>query len=428
MAPGSEGASNGRRDWTFWLALAGRGWGKTRVGSEWVIEKARENPGCHIALVGATADDTKKTMLSSGLESVEGAAGILAVAPPDFYPAYLSSTRTLSFPNGTRCTLYSAEEPNRLRGPQHHFAWVDELAAWDRDQAAFDQLMFGLRLGGRPQACITTTPLPIDILRGLLKNKETVVTRGTTYENRSNLSELYFRSIITKYEGTRLGRQELEGVLLEDHPGALWTAAQIDLLRTKTAPREYKRIVVAIDPAASENIESAETGIVVAGIADCFCTGKIEEHGFVIADQTCKLSPDGWAKEAIAAYKEHKADRIIAETNQGGSMVEAVLRATDDRIPYRSVRAKEGKRVRAEPIAALYEQGKVHHIGLFEKLEDQLTSWDPLVSKRSPDRLDALVWAFTELMLGSHAPPLTQPEDLGQRRTAHASVSDDWDD
>jgi phage terminase large subunit-like protein len=405
LAPGTPGAAIDRADWTYWLLLAGRGFGKTRAGAEWAVEKARALPGSHGALVGATADDVRKTMVGSGLEGIEGATGILCVSPLDFRPTYEPSKRTLSWPNGTVATLYSAEEPDRLRGPQHGWGWVDEVAAWDKQAAAFDQFLFGLRYGLRPQACITTTPRPIKLVRDLLADPRTVVTRGSTFANVENLSPSFLTSIVGKYEGTRLGRQELYAELLEDVPGALWMSDRIEQLRVKQAPVPLRRVVVAVDPAVSSSETSDETGIVVAGIALCRCRGTEEMHGFVLADLSGRYSPAGWAREVIAAYHAHRADRIVAEANNGGALVEANLRAVGGSVSYRAVHAAQGKRTRAEPVAALCEQGKVHHVGLHARLEDQLTTWDPLSSAKSPDRLDALVWALTELMLRSSPRP-----------------------
>ena len=400
LAPGSPGAENPRSDWTFWMLCAGRGFGKTKAGAEWVIEKAREHPGAHIALVAATADDARKTMLSSGLEGVPGMSGILAVSPSDFRPIYEPSKRTVTWSNGSVATLYSAEEPDRLRGPQHTHCWVDEIAAWTGEQAAWDQIRFGLRLGQHPQAVITTTPRPIKIVRDLLTDPLCVTTRGRSSDNAANLAPALFSSLLSKYEGTRLGRQELDGEVLEDVQGALWSGDAIDRLRVQLHPA-LRRIVVAIDPAVSNHDGSDETGIIVAGIGECPCkgAGKEELHGFVLADLSGKHSPDEWGRAAIGAYRDFKADRIIAEVNNGGALVEANLRTIDRNAAYKAVHAVQGKRTRAEPIAALTEQGKIHHVGAFPKLEEQLTTWAALSGQQSPDRLDALVWALSELML-----------------------------
>ena len=317
LAPGTTGAAIDRDTWTFWLLLAGRGWGKTRVGAEWVCEMARNNPGTHGALVAPTFPDAQKVMLSYGLEGQQGASGILAVSSDDFRPVYEMSRNRLVWPNGTVADLYTAEEPGRLRGPQHHWAWVDEIAAWEKEQAAWDQLLFGLRLGQHPQACITTTPRPIAIVRQILADPATVVTRGRTTDNRDNLAPAFFDSIVRKYEGTRLGRQELDGEILEEAEGALWSGDMIERLRVRAAPDGMRRVVVAIDPAVSNEANSDETGIIVAGVAPCACKSnghRVEElHGFVIADYSGKHSPNAWARAAVKAYHEHKADRIVAE-------------------------------------------------------------------------------------------------------------------
>jgi phage terminase large subunit-like protein len=269
---------------------------------------------------------------------------------------------------------------------------------WQKEQSAWDELLFGLRLGARPQACITTTPRPIKILRDLLRDTQAVVTRGNTYANRENLAPGFLSKIVGKYEGTRLGRQELYAEILDDVPGALWQLSRIEELRVRVAP-ELRRIVVAIDPAVSSSETSDETGIVVAGVGPCSCRGAEELHGFVLEDRSGKYTPYGWAQQAVDAYRAHHADRIVAEKNQGGQLVEVNMRTVDQRVPLTLVHATQGKRTRAEPVAALYEQGRVHHVGAHARLEDQLCTWDPATSTKSPDRLDALVWALTELML-----------------------------
>jgi phage terminase large subunit-like protein len=375
-------------------------------------------PNSHGALVAATSDDARKTMLSAGMESVTGMSGILAVSPPDFRPVYEPSKRMLTWPNGSVATLYTAEEPDRLRGPQHHWAWVDEIAAWANEQAAWDQLLFGLRLGRQPQAVITTTPRPIPIVRRILADKHAVVTRGRSRDNSANVAPAIFDTILSRYEGTRIGRQELDGEVLEDAEGALWNGAQIERLRVRIHPA-LRRVVVAIDPAVSNNEGSDETGIVIAGVGECPCKGTPELHGFVLEDRSGKHSPDEWARAAIGAYQDHSADRIVAEINNGGALVEMNLRTVDRNVAYLGVHAAQGKRTRAEPVAALYEQGKVHHVGSFAKLEDQLCTWEALSGQRSPDRLDAMVWALTELMLAgqeTNAELMLRQYELSQSR------------
>lgn len=370
--------------WRTWLVQAGRGFGKTRCGSEWVRAAAERDGRERFAFVGATAADARDVM-------VEGESGILAVSPPWFRPIYEPSKRRLTWPNGARATLFSAEEPERLRGPQHTKAWCDETAAWFYPEA-WDQLQFGLRLGAHPQCVVTTTPRPTDLIRRIIRAADTVVTRGSTFDNAANLAPSFLEAVRRKYEGTRLGRQELFAELLEDTPGALWTIKQLDALRVPRAPARYQRVVVAIDPSVTSTGESDECGIVVAGIGE-------NGDGYVLDDLSGIMSPDTWAKTAIKAYRDYGADRIVAEVNNGGDMVEATLRTVESGVSYKAVHASRGKRIRAEPVAALYEQERVHHVGGFAKLEDQMTTWDASSDQRSPDRLDALVWALTELML-----------------------------
>lgn len=366
----------------IWLILAGRGWGKSRTGAEFVRDCIAQGYQ-RGALVAPTAADARDVM-------VEGESGLMAICPPDNMPDYEPSKRRLTWPNGALCTLYAAEKPDRLRGPQHDFFWADELAAWKYVQETWDMLMFGLRLGIRPKGVVTTTPRPIKTLKELLKMGNVITTKGGTLENRGNLAPSFFTAIIDKYQGTRLGRQELDAEILDDNPDALWSRKQIEDLRVNQAP-DLVRVVVAIDPQATNNPNSAETGIVVAG------KGR-DGHGYVLDDVSIKGTPDQWASRAVNAYHEHKADRIIGEANNGGDMVEYTVRTIDRHVPYKKVHASRGKLIRAEPISALYEQGKIHHIGMFALLEDQMCEWVP--GDTSPDRLDALVWAMTELMLG----------------------------
>ncbi len=376
----------------MWLLLAGRGFGKSRTGAEWVREQVESGRSRRIALVAPTAADVRDVM-------IEGESGLLAICPPWNMPVYESSKRRLTWPNGAIATTYSAEEPDRLRGPQHDAAWCDEVAAW-RYPETWDMLMFGLRLGVDPRCVVTTTPKPIPIIRNLLKNPTTAITRGSTYENRANLAEAFFEQIVAQYEGTRLGRQELYAEVLDDVEGALWTRALIDQHRVKVAP-ELKRIVVAIDPAITASDDSDETGIVVAGLG-------VDNHGYALDDLSLRASPDGWARRAVEAYHARKADRIVAEVNQGGDMVEYTIRTVDPRASIKKVHAARGKQTRAEPIVALYEQGRIHHVGVLPQLEEQMCNWVPGMD--SPDRMDAAVWAFTELMLGQRSmPPVRKP-------------------
>jgi phage terminase large subunit-like protein len=374
-------------DWRVWLLLAGRGFGKTRSGAEFVRARVEAGLARRVALVAPTAMDARAIM-------VEGESGILAIGQDDDRPIYEPSLHRLTWPNGAIATTYSADEPNRLRGPQHDFAWCDELAAW-RYPAAWDMLMFGLRLGNDPRIVVTTTPRPIRLIRELLADPKVVTTRGRTIENQANLAPSFLDQIVRRYQGTRLGRQELDAELLEDVPGALWQRGIIEAART-AALQELTRIVVAIDPAATSGEGADETGIIVAG-------RDAAGHGYVLADASGHYAPVEWARVAIAAYAAHRADRIIGEVNNGGDMVEATLRMIDPAVPFRAVRASRGKAARAEPVAALYEQGRMHHLGAFPRLEDQMCAFTPDFDRAaagySPDRVDALVWAVTELML-----------------------------
>jgi phage terminase large subunit-like protein len=373
-------------DWRVWLLLAGRGFGKTRSGAEYVRACVESNSAKRVALVAPTAADARDVM-------VEGESGLLAVASPDYRPLYEPSRRRISWPNGAVATCFSADEPERLRGPQHDLAWCDELAAW-RYAEAWDNLMLGLRLGPDPRAVVTTTPKPIKLLRDLLALDGVFVTRGSTFENRENLAPAFLDSVVKRYQGTRLGRQELEAELLEDVPGALWTRAMIESSRVKETP-EMHRVVVAIDPAASAGPGADETGIIVAGLGH-------DGQAYVLDDLSGRYSPRDWAARAVAALKRHQGDRIVAEINNGGEMVEATLRAVDSNASFKALRASRGKAIRAEPVAALYEQGRVRHVGAFPALEDQLCAFtadfDRARAGYSPDRLDALVWAVSELM------------------------------
>jgi predicted phage terminase large subunit-like protein len=372
-------------DWLGWLILAGRGFGKTRAGAGWVHEMVETRQAGRIALVAATAADARDTL-------VEGVSGLLNTASPWCRPIYEPSKRRLTWPNGAVATTFSSEEADRLRGPEHDAAWADELAAWDDPQATWDMLQFGLRLGARPRWLATTTPRPIKILKELIARDDVVVTRGSTFENAANLAPTFLAAVRKRYEGTRLGRQELNAELLSDTPGALWQMEWLDRDRV-TAVGDCSRIVVALDPAASNNEGSDETGIVVAGATD--------EQMYVLDDLSGRYQPHEWARKAIDAYHRHKADRIVAEVNNGGQMVEATIRAIDPRVSFKAVHASRGKVVRAEPIAALYEQRKVHHHGCFGTLEDQMcaftTDFDRGRAGYSPDRVDALVWALSEL-------------------------------
>jgi phage terminase large subunit-like protein len=395
-------------DWQIWLVLAGRGFGKTRCGAEWAREQVKAGAS-RLGLIAPTASDARDVM-------VEGESGLLAVCwagdkthdgVPLGRPSYEPSKRRLTWANGAIATLFSAEEPERLRGPQHDRLWCDELAAWKYLRETWDMAMFGLRLGDNPRTCITTTPKPLPLVKEIAKDERTVITKGSTFDNASNLAPTFLKAIRDKYEGTRLGRQELNAEILDDLPGALWQRDAIDKGRVRQCP-DLQRIVVAVDPSGTkgESDDGDEIGIVVAGKG-------VDGRGYILADQTCKLSPDGWGRRAVDAYHgrwsqtpdRFKADRIVAERNFGGAMVEHVIRTIDRTASYKEVTASRGKVARAEPVAALYEQGRVSHVGSFPELEDQMCSIAPegYVGEGSPDRADALVWALTELMITGSA-------------------------
>ena len=370
------------------MILSGRGWGKTRTGAEWLAWQACYFPKTRWAVVAPTFTDARDTCVEgeSGLLSILRRYG--ALREPN---GWNRSMGQLFLTNGSQIKLFSAEEPERLRGPQFHGAWCDELAAWKYPET-WDQLQFGLRLGDKPQTVVTTTPKPKPLIRSLTGRTDgtVAITRGSTFENKANLAASALVELQARYAGTRLGRQELEGEILEDIEGALWTQDNIDQNRVERAPIDMQRIVVAIDPAVTANEESDETGIVVAGKNN-------QGEMFVLADYTTKSSPMGWAQRAIDAYREHNADAIIAEVNNGGDMIPTLIKSIDPNVRVKTVRATRGKQLRAEPIAALYEQNRAHHVGHFEQLETQMTTWTP-EDPKSPDRLDALVWAAAELI------------------------------
>lgn len=385
-------------EWLTWVILAGRGFGKTRCGSEWVRSMVcgstplAKGQAHRVALVAETAADGRDVM-------VEGDSGILGVHPKAFRPTYQPSMRRLTWPNGAVATLFNATEPDQLRGPQHDLAWCDELAKWRYAQETWDMLQFGLRLGENPKQLITTTPRPIVLLKKIMSDPRTTVTRGSTYENADNLAKPFMENIKAKYEGTRLGRQELDAEVLDDVPGSLWTREGIDKTRRKRGDKlpDMQRVVVAIDPAGKSQETAisegtAETGIVVAGLG-------VDGRGYVLDDQTCTLSPNGWARRAVAAFDLYSADAIVVETNQGGDMVKMAVKSVRDTVPVVEVHASRGKVTRAEPIAALYEQGKISHVGTFAELEDQQVLFTPLgiAGETTGDRVDALVWALSQL-------------------------------
>ena len=382
-------------EWINWLLLGGRGAGKTRAGAEWVRASVegktplgRGERG-RIALIGETLSAAREVM-------VEGESGLLAAAPPWARPRYEASRKRVVWPNGAQAQLFSAEDPESLRGPQFDGAWADELAKWRYARETWDMLQFGLRLGRNPKQTITTTPRPVKILRELLTDPNTVVSRATSYDNAANLAPQFFARIIGQYEGTRLGRQELLAELLEDHPGALWSRSLIEDCRVKSHP-ELLRVVVAVDPPATSSAASSACGIIGAGLG-------ADGHAYVLADHTVQgVSPHVWARRAVDALRELQACRLVVEVNHGGEMVDSVIRQIDPHAPVRPVRASRGKVARAEPVSALYEQKRVHHVGALPVLEDEMAEFTRAFNREtagwSPDRVDALVWAITELML-----------------------------
>jgi phage terminase large subunit-like protein len=392
-----ERAAAGLPPWMIWLLLGGRGMGKTRTGAETIInwiEEASYGDPIRVALVGQTSADVRDVML-------QGESGILTLSPPWNKPTYEPSRRRVTWPNGSYAILFSGDAPDQLRGPQFHKAWVDELAKFQYPQETWDNLEFGLRLGEKPQAVVTTTPRPIPIIKDMLEDPQVHVTRGSSYENISHLAPSFIQRVIRKYEGTRVGRQELHAEVLLDMPGALWNYEMIEAARVARIP-EMRRIVIAIDPAVTAHEDSDETGIVV-------CGKGVDGHGYVLRDLSGRWTADQWAQKVIEAYFEYGADRVIAEVNNGGDLVETVLRSANRNVPYKAVHASHGKYRRAEPVAALYERRLMHHHGQFAQMEDQMTTYNPdeamtpterrRTKQLSPDRMDAMVWGMTELML-----------------------------
>jgi predicted phage terminase large subunit-like protein len=369
------------------LILAGRGWGKTRTGAQDLAVYALRNPDSQCAVVAPTHGDLRRVCFN-------GPSGLLSIIPKECFDrtkgvkGYSSSLSEIRLFNGSRITGYAAIDPDRLRGPQFHRAWCDELAAW-RYAESFDQLMFGLRLGSDPQCVVTTTPKPSPLIKQLMERKDVYVTQGNTFENQANLAESALEMLKERYEGTTLGRQELYAEIITSTDGALWKLEQIEKARVREAP-QLKQVLVAIDPAVTNSADSDETGIM--------CVGKDENNEYyVLEDRSGRYSPEEWARKAVELYERYDADRIVAEVNNGGDLVERLLRSIDAQVPYRSVHATRGKLVRAEPVASLYEQDKVHHVGRFPELESQMVSYTGERSKPSPDRLDALVWGLSEL-------------------------------
>ena len=375
-------------NWDTWLIRSGRGFGKSFIGSNWVINQAQTQK-YPIALIGSNAADVRDYMVETGESS------IIKQSPKWFTPQYQPSKRRLVFPNGVIAITYTAEDPDQLRGFNGNSAWCDELAKYQYPEEVWDNLNFSLRLGENPKKVVTTTPRPIKLIKELIKDPKVIVTTGSTYENRSNLANQFITSIYEKYGGTRLGRQELEGEVLLDNPGALFNYTNLDQYRVKQAP-DLKQIVVAIDPAITAEEDSNETGLIVAGIDE-------QNHGYTLEDASNIYHPQEWALKAISLYDKHKANYIVAEVNQGGLMVvntinQAAKSIGHSPIQVKTVHATKGKFLRAEPVSVLYEQGKIHHLGTFATLEDQMTSFLP-GDDHSPDRLDALVWAYQFLIV-----------------------------
>jgi phage terminase large subunit-like protein len=393
------------RDWMTWVINAGRGFGKTRTGAGWVQERAEAHPGRWIALIARTPADARDYM-------IEGPGGILKHAAPTARPQYQPSNRRLIWPNGSWATIYSDEEPDQLRGFSGDTSWSDEFAKFKNPQDTWDNLQFGMREASgpdHPRNLITTTPRPIKVLKAIMADPMTVVTHGSSYENRSNLDPTWFKNTISKYEGTRFGRQEIHAEVLSDVPGALWTLAQLDELRVRDAKElpDMQRVVIGVDPSASEPTDDeslAECGIVAAGLG-------VDGTAYVLSDGSLRAGPNGWAKRAVSVYDLYDGDRVVAEANNGGAMVESTIRAVRPTCPVTLVHASRGKVTRAEPISALYAQSRVRHVGTFPELEDQMIAMTPfgVEGGRSPDRADALVWALTELF-----PKMTRKKKRGQ--------------
>lgn len=391
----------GHIEWLIWLILTGRGWGKTRTGAEDIAKWCRENPKTRVALIAGKFTDVRDIM-------VEGESGLLNVLHPSELlggskqRAWNRSLGELLLANGCILKAYSCEKPDQLRGPQHHRAWADELAKWENLKDTWSNLMFGLRLGPNPQCVVTTTPRPLKMIKDLRSRVTTVVTKGTMRDNVHNLSPAAVAELTKQYGGSRLGRQELEGELLEEAEGALWKASNIeenrhnvDLSIVRKADMLYGldlvKAAVAIDPAVTSGEESDDTGIIMGGIS------ANDGHAYVLEDRTCHVAPLEWAKRSVNTYYDYECDRVIGEVNNGGDLVETTIHTVDPRVPYEKVWASRGKRIRAQPVASLYEQGRVHHVNVLDELEDEMTNWDPESGEDSPNRMDACVWLITHL-------------------------------
>lgn len=385
-------------DWLMWLIMTGRGFGKSRSAAEWIIERARTgNKNRWMALIGATPADVRDYQVE------KAPSAILNISPPWFRPHYEPSKRSLRWPNGAHATVFSAEKPDQVRGFSGDTAWIDEFAKFKRPELVLENLLFGMREAKveEPRICITTTPRPLAVLKELVKDPDVRLVTGTSYENRENLSPKWFAKVLRKYEGTPTGEQEIHGKLLDEMPGALWKRTAID--HTVLAPPEdLTRIVVAVDPpGSSKGRKATECGIIVAGVMHI---GN-DRHGFVLGDYSLKGKPATWGKKVVDAYHEWRADAVIGEVNYGGEMVENTIRTVERGrdVSFKAVTATRGKVVRAEPVSALYAQGRGHHCGSFTPLEDELCTWEPDAGMPSPNRLDALVWALTELIIGYEA-------------------------
>ena len=380
-------------DWDTWLILAGRGFGKTRTGAEWVRAQVETRHATRIALVARTLPEAQSIM-------IEGESGILNISPHWNQPTYEPSKRKLTWPSGAHALVFSSHEPDQLRGPQFDAAWCDELASWEYAQETWDNLSFALRLGRRPRAVVTTTPKPIELIRSLPNRPGVHVTRGSTYDNKDNLPPAFMNGIIERYDGTRLGQQEIHAELMDEDEDALWKREWIEKARLGSYP-PISRIVVSIDPAMTARPTSSETGIVVVG-AD-----MRRQQAYVLADESGRLTPNNMALRVAHLYDKFNATQIVVEANAGGEMVASTIKNAIERtLPIKTIQARHGKYIRAEPVAALYEQGRVHHVGRFPDLEDQMCTWTPDIgSSHSPDRADALVHAVTDLILNRN--PLT---------------------
>ena len=382
--------------WRVWVAMAGRGWGKTRVGAEDIRAEVDAGTARNIALVGATNADVRDVMVLG----TEDSPGLMGVFPPHQRPLFIPSRRLLRFHNGAIARTFSAEKPSRLRGPQFDRAWADELAAWQRMRETWNNLMFGLRKGDNPRATVTTTPRPLPLLKELLADPRTAVTRGRTKDNLANLAPSFVEDIMRRYDGTTLGRQELDGELLDDLAGALWRMSTLDAHRVTKAPSDLARVIIGVDPSVAgkdkddEGRKRDDCGIVAVGR-----TGSIKNYPqrYVLADYSLNAPPQQWAREVVRAYWIHQADMVAAEANNGGELVRMAIHQVDPRVNVKLVNAQRGKYIRAEPVGSAYERGEVHHVGVLRALEEEMVTWQPGMEPPmpSPNRIDALVWAIT---------------------------------